>query len=102
MKRNLAIAAVVFWPGIAGADEISGDWCSALGAHLRIEGDTVITPGGQRTHGIYSRHAYEFILPEGEDDAGVVVRLRQLSEERVIVTFEGRDPEEWQRCQVVS
>lgn len=86
----------------AQADEISGDWCSDLAAHLRIAGDRITTPGGQETDGVYGRHSYEFVVPEGERDAGLTVRMQQMSEERVIVTYEGRTPEEWHRCQVVS
>lgn len=102
MRRFILAGLFGLLPGLAAADEISGDWCSPAGAHLRIEGDEIVTPGGQRTHGVYSRHAYRFIIPEGEADAGLEVFLQQLSEERVLVTFEGRETEEWQRCAMVS
>ena len=100
--RWIVLIGAVLTAGTVQADEISGDWCSPLGAHLRIERDEIITPGGQRTHGVYGRHSYEFIMPEGEEDAGLIVRMRQLLEERMIVTYEGRDPVEWGRCQAVS
>ncbi|MDU8926667.1 hypothetical protein RXV86_04640 [Alisedimentitalea sp. MJ-SS2] len=102
MKQLLAGLALSLSAMAAQADEISGDWCSPLGAHLRIEGEEIVTPGGQRTHGVYGRHSYEFIVPDGEEGAGLVVRMQQLSEEQMVLTYEGRDPEEWRRCQVVS
>lgn len=86
----------------AAADEISGDWCSEMGHHVRIEGATIISPGGQETFGSYGRHAFEYVIPEGEADAGAWVLMRQQSEERVIVTYDGENPQPWHRCQPVS
>jgi hypothetical protein len=102
MRAFLLALSLGLLPGLVRADEISGDWCSALGRHLRIEGDEVVTPGGQRTHGIYSRHAYEFIIPDGEADAGLTIQMRQLSEERVLVQIGEDEVEEWSRCAMVS
>ena len=101
-RAALALLPALLLATPAAADEISGDWCSPGGAQLRIEGAEIVTPGGQRTRGIYSRHSYEFVVPDGEVDAGLTVQMRQLSEERVRVTYEDRAPVEWARCQVVS
>ncbi|MDQ2088354.1 hypothetical protein [Marimonas arenosa] len=95
----LALSAI---PMASRADEISGDWCSDGGAQVRIDGDKIRTPGGQQTQGVYSRHRIDFVIPEGEPDAGLSVAMRQLSEERVIVTYDGGEPEEWHRCKLVS
>lgn len=102
MKKIIAMLCLAALPLAGQADEISGDWCSPTGAHVRFEGNTVLTPGGQVTDGIYSRHAFEFIIPEGEKDAGLIFMMRQLSEMQSIVLIEGREPEGWQRCQLTS
>ena len=88
--------------GSVSADEISGDWCSLTGAYLRIEGDRILTPGGRWTDGVYSRHVYTYVIPEGDDAAGAWVTLRQLSEERMISTQDGADALEWRRCGLTS
>jgi len=100
--RLAVLYLLAFAPVAALADEISGDWCSDAGAHVRIEGHSITTPGGQVTNGLYGRHSFDFVIPEGEADAGLAVQMRQVSEAQVIVTFEGREPEDWHRCQVVS
>jgi len=102
MRRFLIMALLIAWPLAGNADEISGDWCSDGGANVRIEGDQIRSPGGQMTSGLYSRHSFEFIVPDGEAEAGLTIFLQQLSEEQVRVTYEGRDPEIWNRCEMVS
>lgn len=96
--RNVICLSFLALATPALADEISGDWCGSDGGHIRIEGDSVRTPGGQQTHGIYSRHLYEFMIPEGETYAGKVFVMRQLSEELAIVVIEGGAEQEWRRC----
>ena len=86
----------------AQADEISGDWCSSEGAHVRIEGNRIRSPGGQWTDGNYERHSYAFVIPEGEADAGQGVFLQQLSEEQVLYTLDGQEAEAWSRCKLTS
>jgi len=101
--RFLATAIILAAaPCAALADEISGDWCSSLGAHVRIEGNRIQSPGGQWTDGVYERHSYAFTIPDGEADAGADVSMRQMSEERVLYTVAGRDAEEWRRCKLIS
>lgn len=102
MRYAIAITAGLVLSSPAMADEISGDWCSEMGHHVRIEGDRITTPGGQETLGFRSRHNFDFTIPEGEADAGTDVEMRQQSEERVIVTYDGQPPQTWHRCQPVS
>lgn len=102
MRVWLMAACLAALPMMAAADEIGGDWCSVQGAHLRIEGSRVQSFGGTWTEGNYSRHAYDFVVPEGEADAGLIVKMRLLSEQDVLVAVEGRDTEQWSRCEIVS
>ncbi len=102
MRMILTAGCLALLPGFALADEISGHWCSDLGAHVFIQGNRIQSPGGQMTDGIYGHHSYAYVVPEGEKDAGLKVFMQQLSEARVLVTTEGRDTEEWRRCQMIS
>lgn len=99
--RVLAICALLA-PGVALADEISGEWCSPDGESLTIRGSRVVAPSGIETDGMYSRHRYAFVMPEGGRDAGAQVVLRQLSEEEVLVSVDGGDPVSWSRCRAVT
>ena len=97
----VALALALLLPGWAAADEISGDWCSPEGASIRIQGGRVISPGGVEVAGQYSRHRYEFVIPEGESGAGSAFVMEQLSEDSARVTI-GQDPSEpWTRCRDV-
>ena len=102
MRKLLCAATLSLVPVFAQADEISGDWCSDLGAHVRIEGERIQSPGGQWTDGKYGRHSYAYVIPDGEADAGLWVFIQQRSEQVVLVTVEGRETEVWQRCQFTS
>src|SRR5262245_16090896 len=49
----------------ARADAIDGEWC--LGpAHFAIDGPNILTPGGNRIQGNYSRHGFLYVVPANE------------------------------------
>ncbi|SMX36143.1 hypothetical protein [Maliponia aquimaris] len=99
--RVLAICLALL-PGLAAADEISGEWCGPDGQSLTIRGARVLAPSGIETDGQYSRHRYEFTMPEGGRDAGQAVVVQQLSDEEVLVSFDGGTPVSWSRCRAVT
>lgn len=85
--------------GTARADAIDGDWC--LGAKtMTIRGPDIVTPGGQRTKGDYTRHSFSYTIPAGEPGAGDVVAMILQSEYLLHVRQGGKDvpPQEWRRC----
>lgn len=90
----------------AWADSIDGHWCNGSGLHLRIQGTAIETPSGNVISGEYDRHAFRYIAPEGEPDAGSENFLQLLSEERMLLyrgmPGSGDDGEEWRRCEVTS
>lgn len=98
---GLALVAALVG-GSACADEISGEWCGPDGRSVNVLGRTVVTPGGTEVDGRYSRHRYEFVLPEGETGAGDVVVIDQLSEEEAMVGFGLDTPVKWTRCRGVT
>ena len=65
-----------------------------------IHGPEIVTPGGKKMRGNYTRHFFSYVIPNGEAgaDTSVEITLRgeYLAHARV-----GDDPaiSEWRRCQ---
>jgi hypothetical protein len=87
--------------GPAFADAIDGDWCSDDGRHMTITGSSIVTPGGTRMQGAYTRHSFAYTVPANEPDAGQEVTMRLLSEMAVQVRSGPADRPSliWHRCQ---
>ncbi len=101
IRIALIVSIVVFSVSSAIADAIDGDWCSPDEAkRVSISGPMVITPSGIQMTGNYTRHAFSYIAPSGEPEAGSTVSLQQLSEEKVRVMVGDGQPETWHRCQL--
>ncbi len=105
MVRMSGIAAglivLIATSDIARADAIDGDWCRADGKRMSIRGSDITTPGGARTRGDYSRHAFSYVVPAGEAGAGEQVAITLLSE-TLAHARQGADPapvQVWNRCQ---
>jgi hypothetical protein len=79
----LAMAASVLWSGAAWADSIDGNWCAPDGRRISISGITIVTPGGIRMTGDYTRHSFSYVAPAGESDAGAAIHLRLIDEDTV-------------------
>lgn len=94
------VAAAPAW-----ADAIDGDWCNGP-ASLHIAGSALRTPGGLDMTGDYDRHAFHYVAPTGEKDAGADVSMHLLSEDEMVLVRRvgGADSptESWKRCQPVS
>ena len=87
----------------ARADAIDGQWC--LGSsHFAIEGPNILTPGGNRIQGNYSRHGFVYVVPTNEPGAGSQIDMVLLNEETVQLTRQGQAsaPEIWRRCKPTS
>lgn len=100
--RGFAVALVLSMYGSAAlADAIDGDWCSTVTQqHVRIAGPKVTTPAGRQMTGDYSRHAFRYVVPEGEEGAGGDFSMQLLNEEQARVSIAGSPPELWHRCQL--
>lgn len=87
--------------GAARADAIDGDWCHANGKRMSIRGPDIVTPGGHRIQGDYSRHFFSYVIPSGEAGAGNTVSITLLSEYLAHSREGGSDAplQEWRRCQ---
>jgi hypothetical protein len=101
----LALSALAYGlaPGVARADAIDGHWCAPDGRVMTIEGPAILTPGGNRITGDYSRHAFSYVVPAGESAAGTTIAMVLLNEETVeLDPGGGADHEIWHRCEVIS
>jgi hypothetical protein len=95
----LALGALA---GPAFADAIDGNWCHSDGRHFSIRGPEIVTPGGQRMEGNYSRHAFSYAVPAPEPGAGQTIFMTLVNENTVYLrqgeTSAAAAPETWVRC----
>jgi len=75
---------------------------------MTIEGSRVITPGGETVTGRYSRHSFDYVVPDGDAKAGDFISADQIDDENIRVSVTPKSeqtsgpPEIWRRCEVVS
>lgn len=96
----LTTIGVLLQTGIGRADAIDGDWCSTDGMRMSISGEKITTPSGKRIQGNYSRHAFDYVVPEGEAGSGEFVNVI-LQSEYLAMSRQGPaggPPREWRRC----
>jgi hypothetical protein len=96
----LVAAGTLLQMGVCHADAIDGDWCSVNGKRMSILGEKITTPGGNRIQGNYSRHAFDYVVPPGEDGSGEIVSII-LRGEYLAISRQGpadARPTEWRRC----
>ena len=102
-KRTLIAGVVIIASSPALADAIDGDWCSTTEVkQFHIEGPKIVTPAGTQTTGDYSRHAFAYVVPAGDPDAGKAIAMQLMNEEEVRVFAEKAAPETWRRCELIS
>lgn len=98
----IVAAAVLISSSPARADRIDGNWCHSDGRHMSIDGPTIVTPGGTKMTGLYDRHGFEYVVPDGEAGAGAEVVMQQLNDTMIqVMTVTGGNPspwEVWTRC----
>ncbi len=82
----------------AWADAIDGAWCRE-GLRLMINGPAIVTAGGAKTTGEYSRHAFSYVAPAGDPGPGSTVSMRLLNEETMQLRGgAASEVETWHRC----
>jgi len=85
--------------GKALADQIDGDWCFPRdGRNLSIQGDDIVTPSGTKTTGEYTRHAFRYVVPDGDPGAGSEINMRQLNDLTIVLRHPDGIEETWKRC----
>jgi len=73
-------AAILLQTGVGYADAIDGDWCSTDGMRMSIRGEKITIPSGKQIEGNYNRHAFDYVVPAGENGSGDVVSTILRSE----------------------
>jgi hypothetical protein len=92
----LGISVCVSVP--AWADAIDGAWCHE-GVRLTISGPAIVTPGGAKTQGDYSRHAFSYVAPPSDSNSGTTISMRLLNEDTMQLRAGAQAPTEtWLRC----
>ena len=104
MRKMLLACVAILIATPALADAIDGHWCSPDGRHLLIKGRAITTPGGTQLEGNYSRHAFSYVAPASDADAGATIRMQLAGETRVYVRIDGAggEPQLWRRCEEIS
>lgn len=103
----LAMVAGALSPGQAHAIAIDGDWCR-LDRNFKIEGPKIRTYNGSTVTGDYEQHAFKYLAPSNEPEAGTEVFMILRSEETLYLLRRApgqgqfSDREAWQRCKVTS
>ncbi len=101
LKLAAALAVLIASATLAHADAIDGDWCAADGnQHMTINGADITTPGGKQIKGNYTRHAFDYVIPDGEAGAGETVNIFLRSEYFAVSRQGAADAplKEWRRC----
>ena len=99
-----ALAITACWLAlapVARADAIDGMWCKGS-LSMRIEGPSIVTPGGTAMTGDYDRHGFRYVAPPGETGAGKPVVMTLLSDDDLDVTVGDGPTERWRRCKLTS
>jgi hypothetical protein len=99
--RTMAAAlALVLIAGSALADAIDGDWCHTKdGRRFSIRGPEIVTPGGKKMQGDYSRHFFSYAVPAPEPGAGQTVFMTLVDENTVNLRLGSAGVTEvWLRC----
>lgn len=89
--------------GHAFADVIDGDWCQADGRHMSIRGPSIVTASGKQVSGLYSRHAFSYIIPE----FGTAIYMRLVNPDTIDLWMGAQataaaPAEVWNRCTPIS
>jgi hypothetical protein len=100
LKIFIAAFALALLSGPALADAIDGNWCHSDGRRFTIRGPEIVTPGGKRMEGNYSRHWFSYAPPAPEPGAGQMIFMT-LADENTVHLRVGEQtatPETWVRC----
>jgi hypothetical protein len=90
----------------AFADAIDGQWCFEE-KNFSIDGSNFTTPAGKSITGEYDRHAFSYIVPDGEAGAGNKIDMTLIDEDTINLKRPTDDSgqsgmEMWKRCEVTS
>ena len=79
---------------------LDGDWCHADGKRLSVKGADIVLPGGKPLRADYARTYASWVVPQGEQNAGMTVTMMLVGSDRAHTREGAADtpPLEWRRC----
>jgi hypothetical protein len=105
MNRAVIAASLVICAGIPAYPQnpvsaLDGDWCHADGKRLSIKGADIVLPGGKPLRADYARTYASWVVPQGEQNAGMTVTMMLVGSDRAHTREGAADtpPLEWRRC----
>jgi hypothetical protein len=99
MLAALLGGGAMLLPGPARADAIDGNWCTEGGLRMTIRGPSLLSPGGARMAGDYTRHGFSYDAPAGEPGGGGRVTLTLQGENLMRAqAAQGSIEPTWRRC----
>lgn len=99
VRTAVVALALSLTASAAFADAIDGNWCHNDGRRFSIRGPEIVTPGGKRMEGNYSRHGFSYLPPAPEQGAGQSIVMTLAGENTVYLRYgEATAQETWQRC----
>ena len=100
LKILIAALGLAMLASPAFADAIDGNWCHSDGRRFTIRGPEIVTPGGKRMEGNYSRHWFTYTAPAPEPGAGQTIFMALADENTVYLRLgeQTATPETWVRC----
>lgn len=100
LKLFMAALGLAVLVGPALADAIDGNWCHTDGRRFSIRGPEIVTPGGKRMEGNYSRHWFSYTAPAPEPGAGQMIFMTLADENTVYLRYgeAATTQETWVRC----
>ena len=86
IARTSLLAAILspVAPHLASADVIDGEWCMGT-SHFTIDGPSILTPGGNRIQGNYTRHSFAYVVPDNEPGAGSEISMLLFNAPQTII-----------------
>jgi hypothetical protein len=79
---------------------LDGEWCHADGKRLSVRGADIVLPGGKPLRADYARAYASWVVPQGEQNAGMTVTMMLIGSDRAHTREGAADtpPLEWRRC----
>lgn len=101
IRTAVAALGLTMLAGPAFADSIDGNWCYNDGRRFTIRGPEIVTPGGKRMEGHYSRHGFSYLVPAPEPGEGQTIVMSLANENTVYLRYgeaTAGAQETWLRC----
>ncbi len=97
----LLLAVVPMSP--ASADQIVGEWCPPGGGmSLSVRNYDDVAFNGTAVKANVDRHHVDFVIPDGQPDAGASFDADQLNDEQIRVTIGTKAAVIWTPCKPIS